>query len=69
MVVGIASVSACVVVYYCSNSFMEFSETSGCAWYTFIPDEYFCNLLETCTEIVNDNCMECVSGKLSFVKT
>ena len=40
----------------------EISETESCMWYTFVPEDDFCNLLLTCTEINDDTCGSCVSG-------
>ena len=39
------------------------SEINDCSWYTYVPDDYFCNILMTCTEINVDTCENCVSGE------
>ena len=38
------------------------SGTEGCTWYTFRPEEKICNIMQTCTEVDEDNCESCISG-------
>ena len=39
----------------------------NCTWYTFIPEDAFCSLFLTCSEINEDACGTCVSGKKTAV--
>jgi len=38
--------------------------TEGCTWYTFRPEEKICNIMQTCTEVDEDNCESCISGEV-----
>ena len=41
-----------------------FADTQGCMWYIFVPDSDFCSLMKTCTDIDEENCANCISGKM-----
>ena len=40
------------------------SDTEECTWYTFVGGDNFCSLLQSCTEVNEDTCGTCVSGRL-----
>ena len=59
---GVSSVTIFAGTSDSRSNTIDFTETEGCTWYTFFTDG-FCNIMETCTEIVAETCPICVSGE------